>query len=117
MDCRCPRQGMVMSNRDLVASVLPGRSGLTGWALVDRQMQLQIEAGVTTERHWRDHLESAGLMPSWERYNAFKLEHPDVPVPAELNRVQSVRDMRPGDYRLAILEAQQTQVVERRDLA
>lgn len=106
-----------MSTPDLIAGLLPGRSRLSGWAFVERAMESQIQAGVTTERHWRDHLESAGLMPSWERYNTFKLEHPDDPVPAELNRVQSVRDMRPGDYRLAILEAQQSQLVERKDLA
>jgi hypothetical protein len=95
---------------ELVAGLLLGRSSLTGWAFVERQMALQIEFRVTTERHWNDHLESAGLMASWMRYSAFKNEHPDEPVPPEINAVVGERDLKP----VSVWEEQALR--ERRDL-
>jgi hypothetical protein len=96
--------------KDLVADLLSGRSRLTGWAFIERFMGAQIEACVTTERHWNDHLESAGLMPSWMRYSAFKNEYPDDPVPPEINAVVGERDLKP------VSEWEEQALRDRRDL-
>jgi len=96
--------------RDLVAGLLPGRSALTGWAFVERQMTLQLDARVTTEGHWQRHLEDAGLMASWKRYSDWKNEHPDDPVPPEINAVVGERDLKP------VSEWEEQALRDRRDL-
>lgn len=81
-------------NSDLIAGLLPGRSTLTGWAFIEKHMALQIEHKKTTERHWQRHLEEAGFMASWKRYSDWKIEHPDDPIPPEINTVVSERYVR-----------------------
>lgn len=89
-------------------------SGKSGWSLVESQMELQINQGLCSAETYRRHFEDAGLMRSWEGYNAWKLEYPDKAVPPEINRITSLRE----DLRRAVdpKPGEDAKEPERRDL-
>lgn len=70
--------------------------GLRGWPLVDREMQRQIEAGVTTIEAWESWLTLSELMESWNAYNADR-ENPDkwsIPKPKDVPIIDRWGDVR-----------------------
>lgn len=62
-------------------------AGRLGWEFVDREMQIQIEAGVATPDDYAAHFEAAGIMDSWNAYLAWTEENPGKPAPPEVNRI------------------------------
>lgn len=63
-------------------------AGRTGWSFVEAAQEAQIEAGLTSAEHYHRHLAESGMMDGWTRYNRWKVEHPDDPVPDEINRIE-----------------------------